>query len=391
MGLPLPLLNLRRRRLAGGKFSPAALFANSEPGVWYDPSDLTTMFQDRAGTKLVTAPGQTVGRVLDKSQGLVLGPELVTNGDFSNGSTGWTLGSGWSVSGGVATYSGTDNANLAITNIVEAGKFYEVRFDVVSGSGVTIAPYLVTQSVLTTASFVNVGVGSYRAVLLAPSSGGLVLRRQGGTNFSIDNVSVRELPGNHMVAVSDAARGSYNVDEAGRGFILFDGADDGYSTSTITPGTDKAQVFAGVRKLSDAARGTVAELSTSIASSNGALHLTAPNAASDTFAFESKGTTLTDAVATPFAAPITSVLTGLGDIAGDSAILRVNGLQADADTGDHGTGNYLAAPLYIGRRGAASQPFNGRLYSLIVRFGPNLTADQIAATESWVNSKTGAY
>ncbi len=32
----------------------------------------------------------------------MLGPELVTNGDFSDGTTGWTLGDGWSISGGLA-------------------------------------------------------------------------------------------------------------------------------------------------------------------------------------------------------------------------------------------------------------------------------------------------
>lgn len=44
-----------------------ALFANSEVGAWYDPSDLSTMFQDSAGTTPVTADGQTVGKILDKS------------------------------------------------------------------------------------------------------------------------------------------------------------------------------------------------------------------------------------------------------------------------------------------------------------------------------------
>lgn len=44
-----------------------ALFAAGEQGVWFDPSDLSTMFQDRAGTTPVTADGQTVGKILDKS------------------------------------------------------------------------------------------------------------------------------------------------------------------------------------------------------------------------------------------------------------------------------------------------------------------------------------
>lgn len=53
--------------LSGGSWSPTSLFAASEVGVWYDPSDLSTMFQDSAGTTPVTADGQPVGKILDKS------------------------------------------------------------------------------------------------------------------------------------------------------------------------------------------------------------------------------------------------------------------------------------------------------------------------------------
>lgn len=48
-------------------FSPSSLFAANEPGVWYDPSDLSTLFQDAAGTTPVTAVEQPVGLMLDKS------------------------------------------------------------------------------------------------------------------------------------------------------------------------------------------------------------------------------------------------------------------------------------------------------------------------------------
>lgn len=48
-------------------FLPTDLFAASEKGVWYDPSDITTLFQDAAGTIPVTASGQSVGLMLDKS------------------------------------------------------------------------------------------------------------------------------------------------------------------------------------------------------------------------------------------------------------------------------------------------------------------------------------
>lgn len=42
-------------------------FASSEAGVWYDPSDLSTLFQDAAGTIPVTGVEQPVGRMLDKT------------------------------------------------------------------------------------------------------------------------------------------------------------------------------------------------------------------------------------------------------------------------------------------------------------------------------------
>lgn len=50
--------------------NPATLFAAGEKGAWYDPSDMATMFQDAAGTIAVTAAGQPVGKILDKSGNL---------------------------------------------------------------------------------------------------------------------------------------------------------------------------------------------------------------------------------------------------------------------------------------------------------------------------------
>lgn len=86
-------------------------------------------------------------------------------------------------------------------------------------------------------------------------------------------------------------------------------------------------------------------------------------------------------------------MTGLGDISGDSALLRINGTQVAADTiTDQGTGNYASQIMYIGRRGGSTIPLNGQIYSLIVRFSAaNLTDAQIAQAETWVNTKTGAY
>lgn len=51
----------------GHIFDPARLFAAGQSGVWLDPSDQATLFQDAAGTVAVSGPDQPVGRILDKS------------------------------------------------------------------------------------------------------------------------------------------------------------------------------------------------------------------------------------------------------------------------------------------------------------------------------------
>lgn len=48
-------------------FTPLDIFTTGVTGAWYDPSDFSTMFQDSAGTTAVTAVGQPVGKLLDKS------------------------------------------------------------------------------------------------------------------------------------------------------------------------------------------------------------------------------------------------------------------------------------------------------------------------------------
>jgi hypothetical protein len=186
----------------------------------------------------------------------------------------------------------------------------------------------------------------------------------------------------------------YEVTEAGvasASYIAFDGVDDGMVTGTITPGIDKVQVFAGVRKLGSVTEGAVVELSASRQLNSGCFTLIAPTATVDYYNFSSKGTSGAFAVLAS-TSPITSVLSGIGDISAPSSVLRVNGgAEIATVTSTQGTGNYLAYPLYIGRRGGTTNPFNGRIYSLITRFGANLTTGQITSTESWVNGKTGAY
>ena len=69
--LTVPLTSVSKA--VGDVFKPTfeqlikPLFANNEQGFAYDPNDLSTMFQDAAGTVPVTGAGQPVGLIRDKS------------------------------------------------------------------------------------------------------------------------------------------------------------------------------------------------------------------------------------------------------------------------------------------------------------------------------------
>lgn len=185
-------------------WSPLSLFASSEVGAWYDPSDLTTMFQDRAGTAPVTADGQTVGLILDKSKGLVIGSELVTNGGFDT-DTVWTKGSGVTISGGTANFSASSGYVLYKTSNagIFSGGYYEVTFTVSNYVSGTVGPYLGATAAFGTEVSAN-GTYTQRFGPVAGSEVGF--RSSSAFTGSLDNFSVKAITGNHAVAPSDAAR-----------------------------------------------------------------------------------------------------------------------------------------------------------------------------------------
>lgn len=154
-------------------------------------------------------------------------------------------------------------------------------------------------------------------------------------------------------------------------YLKFDGVDDSLATASVDfTGTDEMTVIAGAAKLSDAAIGIVVELSADLNSNNGGFYIAAPiSAGSANLNFASKGTVAagsnwTNASA---AAPLIGVITGIAEIPSDKNLLRFNGAQVGSTVSNQGTGNYGNHPLYLGRRGGSTLPFNGRLYGLFVR------------------------
>jgi len=284
-----------------------------------------------------------------------LGPELVTNGNFAT-DTAWTKGTGWTISGGSANFaSGADNSDLVQSiGLPVIGTTYRITLSQTWTSGGQIRAIYGNQGYNLPAAS-----GTYTFFLTASSAAESNIRFRalaGASVISIDNISVREI---------DAAQAPDNM-----------------------------SVFAGVRKLSDAAAGMLVESSATVVSNSGSFNMLAPNStgASGNFAFYSKGanTPATPATSATTLAPVTAVLTGIGDISGDLMSIRTNGAVGTNSTLDQGAGNYLAYPLYIGSRNSASLFFSGHLYSLIVR-GAQSTTTQITNTEAWVAGETGFF
>jgi len=406
--IALPV-SLRGQLLSGSRFSPLSLFTTSEPGFWYDPSDLTTMFQDAVGTNPVTAPGQSVALLLDKAKGLTRGSELVVNGDFSGGTANWTAisGAGLSIVSGSlrVSYSAGAAYPAAVQTVsgLVSGRSYELTIVANTGSGthpvgLNCGQFSPTVNFTTNTSLTTT---TFRAIAVATSTSSyvqifVVTNSASSSGFiNIVSFSMKELAGSHATQATAASCPTYQVDGNGKAHLSFDGVDDFLVTSTITPGVDKVQVFAGIRKLSDANRGSVVESGLGTGPDTGYFHVEAPRTGGvGHYAFRSFGASLgtfSDAFASPYNAPITNVVTGIGDVAADTSNIRVNGVVGTPGAADQGIGNYLANAIYIGRRAGTSLPFNGNLYSLIVRFGSNLTTETITSAETFVNGKTGAY
>ena len=193
------------------------LWRNSEPGVWYDASDISTMYQDAAGTLPVYMPGSgqvdpPVGLWLDKRKGLVRGPERLVNGDFSGGGTSWVVLNADATH--VVTFSGgtlrfqcdtlTPALQVQQISVMTVGKWYEITV-VVSGYG---GGSIKTDNVMVGGlGFVLAnGQGTYRTIGVAMSSVFAFTRAAANTDITIDSISVRELPGNHAYQTTTTSR-----------------------------------------------------------------------------------------------------------------------------------------------------------------------------------------
>ncbi|MEG1032178.1 MAG: hypothetical protein RSE28_10030 [Acinetobacter sp.] len=240
------------------------LFANNEQGFAYDPNDLTTMFQDAAGTVPVTEVGQPVGLIRDKS--------------------------------------GRNNHAYQTT-----------------------------------------------------SASRPILRKNAVT---------------------------------GANYLEFDGSDDFLQTSNIDfTSTDKVSLFAGITSLSNSA-GIIAELSNTIANTGAFTLMNSGGGLGDYITGSNLGTYKVQA-SISYQKPDKSVLAMSNYSQGiQSVTLRRNGVLAGSNTASQGSGKHGNYPLYIGRRGGTSIPFNGHIYGLI-GIGKLAADDETAAIEKELSKRVG--
>ena len=200
--------------------------------------------------------------------------------------------------------------------------------------------------------------------------------------------------GNHARQTTSASRPILRHNAiTGAYYLGFDGSDDFLQTNNIDfTGTDKISLFTGVRKLADAGQ-IIAELSANTASNAGSFYLVAGSDLGGIgYVAMSRGSIGPSAGRAArnftYLGADTAVLSVKFDISGDLSSMRRNAVVGIDGTDDKGTGNFGNYPLYIGRRGGTTLPFNGHIYGLI-GVGCLTTGSEIAAIEKELARRTG--
>jgi hypothetical protein len=207
--------------------------------------------------------------------------------------------------------------------------------------------------------------------------------------------------GNHASQTTLASRPILRQDNSGRYYLDFDGIDDSLFTASINFALPHATIFMGVAKRSGAT-GVIIELSATFATNAGSFVISSSGIAADdlslscnaTFTF---GGTRTGYQATSYPAPKALTVMCAFDMSKTSrqevVTPRINNTTPtlngtfDSAITPANFGNY---PINLGRRNNATLPFNGGMYSIIVR-GAFTSVLERQDVEQWVNQKTGAY
>lgn len=299
-------------------------------------------------------------------RGTPTGANLAPGGGTFDSADGWTLGGGQTISGGKLNLaSATGNTNTEISPTI--GRVYRIEIDVEALSAGTV----------------QVSFGGIAQTISAAGRYTIYGTASGITTFRLNYVTTTGTVDN--ITIYDVSADAVTAPYA----LQYDGVDDFMQTAAVDfTAYDKVFSCWGVRKLSDAAAGTVFEIGGGGVAQ--AFWLRAPNTAAPDFSFSSRGSAAASiATVSGFQASVSGVLSAEGSISGDVSRLRVNGGAPTTNTADQGTGNYLNGVVYFGRRAGVNTPLNGLDYGgLIAGVTALPDADAIEAQEGWQADRT---
>lgn len=180
-----------------------------------DPSRFQ-LFTDSTGTAPLLGPigaSKGLGLLLDRSQGLVRGPNVAIDGGFGDAGN-WTTLSGATVSGGNLSWTGASAPIGQRAQAWEAGALYEVEFSISSLASGTVSAGLrnsINNAFLATSPAYS-APGTYR-FFVQPDGTANILRFFGGASAqsaTVDWFTVKKVPGNHAIQPTAAARGGFS-------------------------------------------------------------------------------------------------------------------------------------------------------------------------------------
>ena len=170
---------------------------------------------------------------LEKHRVAELGHTVITNGDFSDGLTGWAAGAGWSVVGEQLVCDGTVGGTTVISqnDIVTPGKWYVGGYSVNCIAG-KYRLYIGTEGL---GILHETESGTYRELIKSVGSPHVQLK--GATNFegTVDDIDVREVQ--VILATEDGTPLVY-IDPFDGYVKMTDGTNTAVSPSVVTPGVE---------------------------------------------------------------------------------------------------------------------------------------------------------
>ena len=222
------------RGQGGFEWYPNRLFQSGDILLWYDPSDLTTMFQDTTGVTPVTADGQSVAIVLDKGQwgGKTLEQVLADQTDKVVGARPFTgiPAQVTSASGGTLAMNGnavrltipsdTNSVRMEVDFTGVVGRYYKIVVQGATNFGLTMAAWAnlslatpgSTASTSPNIQYIVRATGTACKLRFYPrTSSGAAAAQKAGDYVEFSEISIRELPGYHREQATGTSMPKYKT------------------------------------------------------------------------------------------------------------------------------------------------------------------------------------